>query len=175
MIYLLDTDVLIDANRDYYPMGRVQPFWTWLIEMGSQGNIKIPTQIYDEIIVGTDDLAEWCKKKNIREVLELNEEVNSQLFMKVMDEGYATNLSDIEVQEIGRDPFLIAYAMKSPKERIVVTTENSKPKRIRSKRKIPDICHDFDIPCINTYELIKLLDFTTDWKTKSAQKQSESD
>ena len=34
VLYLLDANVLIDANRDYYPVARVPEFWDWLLEMG---------------------------------------------------------------------------------------------------------------------------------------------
>ena len=30
VLYLLDANVLIDANRDYYPIHRVPEFWDWL-------------------------------------------------------------------------------------------------------------------------------------------------
>lgn len=52
MLYLLDANVLIDANRDYYPLGRVDEFWEWLIHHGEQGNIKIPIEIYEELKAG---------------------------------------------------------------------------------------------------------------------------
>ncbi len=29
---------------------------------------------------------------------------------------------------------------------------------------MPDVCHDFDVPCCNLYALIDALDFTTDWR-----------
>ena len=34
MLYLLDANVLIDANRDYYQIERVPEFWEWLISCG---------------------------------------------------------------------------------------------------------------------------------------------
>ena len=166
MIYLLDTNVIIDANRDYYPMDRVPEFWDWLIEKGNHGVIKIPNEMFFEISIGTDKLAEWIKGKEIRDSLILDEEVNSELLSRIINEGYGSDLSDIEVADIGRDPFLIAYALNSKEPRVVVTTETSKPSRSRGKRKIPDVCKDFDISCINTYELIKQLDFSTNWKSK---------
>ena len=42
VLYLLDANVLIDANRDYYPIARVPEFWDWLLEMGRLGRIRIP-------------------------------------------------------------------------------------------------------------------------------------
>ena len=42
MRFLLDANVLIDANRDYYPIERIPEFWDWLAYQGRQGNVKIP-------------------------------------------------------------------------------------------------------------------------------------
>ena len=50
MLCLLDANVLIDANRDYYPIERVPEFWDWLVEMGELGRVKIPLEIYEEIV-----------------------------------------------------------------------------------------------------------------------------
>ena len=40
MLYLLDANVLIDANRDYYPLGRVPEFWDWLIDRAASRQVK---------------------------------------------------------------------------------------------------------------------------------------
>jgi Domain of unknown function (DUF4411) len=37
MLYLLDSSVLIDANRDDYPLKRVPQFWDWLPEPSNAG------------------------------------------------------------------------------------------------------------------------------------------
>lgn len=165
MLYLLDANVLIDANRDYYRIGSVDEFWEWLVHHGNQGNIKIPIEIYEEIKAGTDDLAGWAKDIDTELVLKLDEEVDVTLVRKVIEEGYAADLSDIEIEEVGRDPFFISYALVNPSERCIVTTENSKPKRKRANRHIPDVCKQFGIQPLNTYELTKVLGFTTKWKT----------
>ena len=75
--------------------------------------------------------------------------------------GYAPDLSDEEVERIGRDPFLVAYALSDPARRTVVTTEVSKPKKQRANRHVPDVCTDLGVPCCNTYQFIDVLDFTT--------------
>ena len=50
VLYLLDANVLIDANRDCYPIARVPEFCDWLLEMGRLGRIRIPLEIYEEVI-----------------------------------------------------------------------------------------------------------------------------
>ena len=160
MLYLLDANVLIDANRDYYPRGRVPEFWDWLVDCAVNEQVKIPLEMYEEILAGkNDDLTRWLKDN--REALLLDENVDESLVARVTESGYATDLSDEEVERIGRDPFLIAYALSNPAQRTVVTTEVSKPKKRRANRHIPDVCDDLGVPCCNTYQFIDVLDFTT--------------
>ena len=49
MLYLLDANILIDANQYYYPIERIPEFWEWLVEKGTTGVLKVPQEIYDEI------------------------------------------------------------------------------------------------------------------------------
>ena len=34
VLYLLDANTLIDANRDYYGIGQVDEYWEWLVHCG---------------------------------------------------------------------------------------------------------------------------------------------
>lgn len=163
MLYLLDTNVLIDANRDYYSIDRVPEFWEWLIDVGSSGHVKIPLEVYEEIKEGKDDLAKWIKESQASEVLLLLEEVDVSLVSRVTDEGYAPDLTDDEVEKIGCDPFLIAYALANQMERCVVTTEVSKPKKQRANRHLPDVCNSLNVSWCNTFEFIRALNFSTNW------------
>ncbi len=163
MLYLLDANVLIDANRDYYPIGRVDEYWAWLVHQGEQDRVKIPIEIYEEINVGDDALAEWAKQSTTVRALRLDEEVDIELVQRVTYEGYAPNLTDIEIEGIGRDPFLIAYALVDPNHRCVVTTEASKPKATRQNRRIPDVCADLNVQSINAFQFVRQLDFRTTW------------
>jgi hypothetical protein len=160
LLYLLDANVLIDANRDYYPISRIPEFWGWLIEIGSKNLAKIPIEVYEEIKDGTDDLAKWAKRRQVSEALLFDEEADSVLISRVLAEGYATDLTDDEVVKLGRDPFLIAYALLV-KERCVVTTEVSKPKKQRANRHVPDVCTHLGIKYCNTFEFVRDLDFRT--------------
>ena len=164
MLYLLDANVLIDANRDYYPLARVPEFWEWLAHNGTEGRVKLPLEVYEEIRDGKDDLAKWAKDPEVKAALLLNEDADPAVVARVTNEGYAPDLTDEEVEKIGRDPFLMAYALSELGDRCVVTTEVSKPKRKRANRHIPDVCSDFEIPCCNTFELVRALDFRTGWK-----------
>ena len=90
-------------------------FWDWLVAMGERGRVKIPLEIYEEIILPPprpeqpDPLVDWLKKH--KEALVLDEEVQENLVQDVTERGYADDLTEAEIVKIGRDPFLIAYTL----------------------------------------------------------------
>ncbi len=161
MLYLLDANVLIDANRDYYPLERVPEFWDWLQHRAAAGELKVPLEIYDEITAGSGDLVDWLKQREIKRDLVFNEDPEPDLVDQVVSTGYAPDLSDLELNRVGRDPFLIAYALAKPGERWVITNEASKPTQQRANRHIPDVCKTLRVSCDNTFFLIRMLDFHT--------------
>lgn len=163
LLYILDANTLIDANRDYYGIGQVDEYWSWLIHHGEQGSVKVPLEIYEEIKTGTDLLARWAKERETEQALRLEEEVDIELVRRVTEEGYAPDLTDIQIERIGRDPFLIAYGLVAPADRIIVTTERSKPGAQGANRKIPDVCTQFGVRTCNAFEFGREMQFSTDW------------
>ena len=111
MLYLLDANVLITANNKYYPISQIPEFWDWLAHQGSNGSVKIPIEVIEEVMAGRDSdlLLEWVG--NNQEALLLEEETDKTLLQQVVDNGYARDLVDDEIEQLGRDPFLIAYGM----------------------------------------------------------------
>lgn len=165
MLYLLDANVLIDANRDYYPIQRVPEFWEWLMYQGKMNLVKIPIEVFEEISSGNDELAAWIKTADVKSSMLLAEPVDVSLVSQVIDQGYSKDLTDNEVVKLGRDPFLNAYARKSSMDRIVVTTEVSKPKRVGANRHMPDVCKSLGVKWCHTFQFVRDLNFSTDWKT----------
>lgn len=172
MLYLLDANVLITAHNQYYPINRIPEFWAWLRHMGETGVIKIPLEVFEEVLEGGKDedkdlLLAWCKDDDNKSAVLFDEEANPDLVTQVITRGYADDLTDDELETIGRDPFLIAYALASPEDRCVVTTEISRPTKQRQNRKIPDVCGQLGVNCCNTFQLLQVLEFTTGWKPES--------
>ena len=78
----------------------------------------------------------------------------------VLTDGYGENLTDSDLEKIGRDPFLIAYALAA-EDRVVVTKETPRPSAQRANRKIPDVCDTFGISWMTDFELYRMLAFST--------------
>lgn len=77
----------------------------------------------------------------------------------------------MEIKQIGRDPFLVAYALNNER-RCIVTKEVSAPAKTRANKKVPDVCNDLRLECnlrlecIDAFEFNRRLNFSTDWESK---------
>ena len=161
MLYLLDANVMIRAHEDYYPIDRIPQFWAWLVSLGDSSTIKVPYEIYGEIAVSTGPLHDWLTDNAVTKSILLDQKVDPASLNNVLAQGYAPDLDDSEIEEIGRDPFLIAYALNDVAETTVVTKEVSAPSKQRANRRIPDVCRTFGVRCINDFELYRQLNFRT--------------
>lgn len=174
MLYLLDANVLINAHVDYYPIDRIPQFWEWLIEEAEQGRIKMPFEMLDEIKAGQvrkdinldeDELIRWLRRNNHERTLRYDASAERELVNRVFAEGYNLPVpSTDELRKIRKDPLLIAYAFATPEVCIVTLEskqENATDMMKRHKRSIPFVCRKLGIRSINTFELIRELDFRT--------------
>ncbi len=162
MIYLVDASTLIEAHESYYALNRVPEFWAWLRHHGDAGSIKIPRLIYSEIEDGTGALAEWVAQEELKAALRFTEEPELQLVQQVLG-FYGEGLTEAQIEQIGKDPFLIAAALVDTANRCVVTAEVSKPNRVGANRHIPNVCTDCAVQCLNPVQFLNALDFSTGW------------
>jgi len=164
MLYLLDSNVLITANDTYYELDRFQPFWDWIRAEAKRNVVKIPQEILDEISPASEDFRIWLATNHA--VLSSHEVHSPTLEESVLLNGYGFNesdLDDVATVEQTNDAILIAYALADQSNRCVVTLEGvqspyaqlPKPRN----RKIPLVCHLLGVACINTFDLIRELDF----------------
>jgi hypothetical protein len=160
LLYLLDANVLIRAHEDYYGLEQVPQFWDWLREVAAADIVKMPYEIHDEIAVSTGPLKNWITHTDIKEALILAEEVDAAVLNEVLAQGYSPDLTDSELEKIGRDPFLISYARMAA-DRIVVTKEVSRPSAQRANRQVPDVCNAFGVQCMTDFDFFKAAGFKT--------------
>ena len=161
-MHLLDADTLITGDRKAYPLRRFPVFWEWLRYQSEIGIVKIPIEQYEEVVAGRGELVDWLSDDEVKEALVLDEEADQALVSDTIDQGYGA-LDEHGLEIVGRDPFLIAYGRVALGERTVVTFEVSKPSKIGKNRKVPDVCNTFGVPHCSLFEMIDVLDFTTDW------------
>lgn len=166
VLFLLDTDVLIAAKNLYYPIDRVPQFWVWVLHHAAENHIKIPSKVIDEIMRGSteDELSKWVKSN--RFILELDEEVDALRWSETLTKGYgytSVAAAQQDLVEQRADPFLIAHALFDTEVRRVVTLEKmtTAPTNLPNpvNRKIPTVCDLLEVKHLDTFKLIRELDF----------------
>lgn len=128
-------------------------------------------KIFEEVKDGPKDadkdlLFGWIQQEHCKSDLILKEAVNPSHVQTVMVTGYAPDLKDDELDQMGRDPFLVAYALAEPAKRCVVTVEVSKSSRKRANRHLPDVCAAVGVNCCDPFTFLRQLGFRTDWKKR---------
>ena len=166
MLYLLDANVLIEANAYYYEAGRVPHFWQWLSRLASEGKAKTPAVILGEITPAESDTAFVSWMTANEDLLLLNEPVSLPSYHEVLRRGYEIPRSmaeSLSTAKVTNDAVLISHALLDSQSRCVVTMERfqdpnpTMPKPLN--RRIPLVCHRLGISCISTFDLIRELDF----------------
>jgi hypothetical protein len=60
IVYLLDTNVFIQAKNLHYGLDFCPAFWEWLIEKNTSKQVFSVEKVGDEIDKGKDELAAWA-------------------------------------------------------------------------------------------------------------------
>jgi hypothetical protein len=123
MLYLLDASVLITAHSQYYPVDVVPEYWEWLRHVAEMGLVKLPIEIFEEVKDGPGDkdlLFNWLQDAANKKAILLPDGADLGTVQNVILNGYADDLNDDEIEQLGRDPFLIAHGL-SGGDRCIVT------------------------------------------------------
>jgi hypothetical protein len=153
-------------------LDRVPQFWDWLIHHATAGTVKMPLEIFEEVAGGGaartgDLLLPHLRQAPIKRSLILDEEPHPDLVTAVLTNAYGGPVpTEVDLEEMGQDPFLVAYALVDPRQRCVVTCEVSKPGKIGPRRKVPDACTDNGIRSITPFEFFRELNFAVDWRAR---------
>lgn len=150
--YCLDTNVLIQAWQKYYSPGICPSYWDLLNQLGLENRIFIPKEVFEEIIRTEDELSAWLKTSKIP-VYNLNESVTKCLSAIFAANSSHKFLVDSIKQRSLADPWVIAYAMSE--NACVVTKEEKVTASNSDKIKIPNVCENMNIRCINDFKFIR--------------------
>lgn len=160
MAYLLDTNIFIEAQNRYYGFDFCPAFWDCLEDNISKGKIISIKQVYNEINGKDkeDNLNKWSEKinKKTRFFMSTYDKETQKEFSKisqhVMNSNYSQKEKDVFLG--GADPWLIA---KAKVLEATVVTQERKAGLNSKKIKIPNICSDFGVKFIDTFEMLRRL------------------
>lgn len=158
-VYVLDSGVFIQAARHYYAFDVVPAFWSALVQSATNGNLVSIDRVKHELDRGKDDLTRWANGTFHPWFHATNQPDVLDAYARVMRWVQAqTQFTDGAKAEFAKaevaDAWVIAYA--KAKGRAVVTQEQFNPNR-RNKVLIPNVCRGLDVPCVNTFDMLRSL------------------
>lgn len=156
MKYLLDSNTYIQAKNFYYGMDICPAYWDWLDQQFQLGTVASIEMIGKELKDGNDELAQWAKARPEHFIKNDDAETQSVLtkIVQVIVVGdYNTGNRDNFLAKA--DPWIIAKAKTIG---ATVVTHEALLAPNTKKVKVPNICHQFDVPCLNTFQFLRELD-----------------
>ena len=163
-VYVLDTNVFVQAYRRHYAFEICPGFWDCLIHHHEAGRIISIDRVRDEILAG-DALEEWIKAS-----------APSSLFPATADAAVVQNYAEMvrwvqansqfqseaktEFAQVA-DGWLCAYA-KANAQHTVVTHEELSP-QARRRVPLPNVCQHFGVDYIDPFSMLKDLEVRFQW------------
>lgn len=162
-IYLLDSNIFIQAHRRHYPFDVMPSFWNAIKQLANDGIVKSIDKVKVEIVDkgnDGDELKVWCQDNlPLNFFIETPSAIIQYIEITSWANTPANNYTDRAKAKFSAtdyaDAWLTALALND-KNYIIVTEEVSAPDIIR-EIKIPEVCNVFGLPYINTINLLRNL------------------
>lgn len=154
-MFLTDANVFIEAKNRYYDFDICPGFWDWMDTQMPVQKICSIMPVYDELVHGGDNLAQWIKdRKGDGRFLRVEDPATQTLFARVAATVQSGPFRlEAKAQFLaGADPWLVAKA--GTIGATVVTQEKYQAGVIR-RVPLPNICQEFGVPFVDTFELLK--------------------
>jgi hypothetical protein len=164
-IFLLDSNVFIEAHRRYYAFNICPGFWDCLHHHNSEASIFSIDRVREEIKKNKDELATWITytisgsmfyttddTTTIQHFASLMKWVTgSQQFKPVAKSEFATIA----------DGWLVASAKAHG---YTIVTHEVYNEHTTKKVPIPNLCRAFDVKCIDTFDMLRQLSARFNWQ-----------
>ena len=156
-MFILDTNIFIEAARRYYAFDIAPKFWSELIKSAEQGKLQSIDKVFRELEKGRDELAAWARESfkdffistDIQGVLDSYKKIVQSV---QMNKQYLPVAKDKFAGSA--DGWLVAYAEY---KRGAVVTHEVFNESIKNNVPIPNLCKEHSIPCMNTFDLLRKL------------------
>lgn len=154
-MYLLDANTYIEAQNRYYNASFCPAYWDWIDHQFTKGNLNSIMPVFDELSGYGDDLSKWVKTRR-HHFIDVSPAAVQTKFAEVVTYVSGLQKPHANVADFlsKADPWLIAQAAVSGAT--VVTHEVSVDSHSK-KIKIPNVCNDFNVSHMNTFDLLKSL------------------
>jgi len=152
-MYLIDSDVFIDAKNRHYGFDIVPGFWAWLERAHDDGRVFTVERVSQEVLAGADELADWMAARPASFSLKPGPADQAALETVSQWAMAAPYRAGVAAGFLGvGDYFLVSQA--STLGFTVVTQEVPAPLS-KTKLKIPDACVAVGVPWLSPFEMLR--------------------
>lgn len=156
--FLLDANIFIQAKNSYYAFTICPGFWDSLLAYHKMGKICSIDHIKHELLLGSDELADWSKQKRLASFFHSTQDIEVVAQYRGIMEWVQRNDQFFDLAKAdfaaSADGWLIAYAKVN--KHVVVTHEQFAP-NVKNKVPIPNICEEFNVDYTDTFQMLKTL------------------
>lgn len=159
VVFILDSDVFMEAARRYYAFDIVPSFWLTIIRQAELGNILSIDRVKSEIDRGNDMLKEWANNE-FRSWFQTtdNEEVliaYAQLMNWANQQTQYTNAAKADFSRAeNADAWIIAYSIVNA---CTIVTHEQINLECHIKIPIPNVCQAYNIHHVDTFQMLRHL------------------
>lgn len=171
-LYIVDSNVLIQAHRSYYSFDVCPGFWRGLCVHCGGKRIASIDKVLKEVENGANDaLKEWATTTVPEEFFKRTEDRQvikkfAEMVTWVQSSDHFTDPAKAHFANIA-DGWLVAYAACNDCVVVTLEAENS---RTTSKIPIPNLCEEFSVKCANTFQMMRELKMKLALSTKRIRK-----
>lgn len=153
-MYLLDSDVFIQAKNRHYGFDIVPAWWDWLEQQHQAGQVFTVEACRVEVLAGQDELAAWMRAQPVSFAIK---PAGSDQTALAQVAQWATSSQQYDQGAINQflaagDYFLVSQALALGYT--VVTHEEPAPQSVK-RIKIPDACGAVGVPWMSPWKMLR--------------------
>ena len=154
--YVLDSNPFIEAKNRYYGFELCPGFWKGLILQHNNDRVYSIDRVLDELTDAGDELSDWAKedapktffkKTQDRAVIEMFQRMTTW----VNAQPQFSPAARMEFASVA-DGWVMAYAKVN---KLSVVTHEEFASQAQKKVPMPNVCLEFDIEYVNTFDMLK--------------------
>lgn len=152
-MYLIDTNVLIEAKNRYYAFDIAPGFWAWLDRAHASGLACSIDAVRDELLMGSDELATWAHDHG--DFFRSVDQVATQQFADLTTWAASRSYTPAAIANFtgnNADYLLVAYARAHTH---VVVTHELPQSNSTARVLIPDACVAMGVSYANTFDMLR--------------------
>lgn len=164
--FLIDSNVFVQAKNEYYAFDSFPGFWDCLIWLHQKGRILSIEKVKSELQRMDDDLKIWIKDRlpetffaPIQQAEVIGHYATMQSWAQDLGQFTPQAINDFQDTEQA-DAWIVAYAKTND---CIVVTHEKYAQAAKKTIKIPNVCKEFNVDYVNTFEMLRELGVKFHW------------